>query len=143
MRREISGLDVLLWIDPLGGTDWQLAVCLTTNSLERTTTVIDAASKCGPYKLPGVQSIQVPFAFNDVLDLNTGEISEGDLHDLWNEKTVFSWKTGVATPQSGDITYSGIGFLSDLKLTAAQNSAYAATATIEVQGSVTKTPFAS
>lgn len=138
LRRQISGIDVLLQIDPLGGIAYDLVVCLTSNSLERTTTVIDAASKCGPEKLPGVRSIQIPFAFNDVLDANSGEISESDLHDLWRNQTIISFKYGKLTPEAGDVTYTGKGFISDLKSTAAQNAAAASTATIEVQGDVTQ-----
>jgi hypothetical protein len=142
-RRQISGIDILLQIDPMGGTNFDLIVCLTSNSLERTTTVIDAASKCGPEKLPGVQSIQVPFAFNDVLDVNTGEISESDLHTLWVNKTVFSFKYGKLAPLAGDVSYTGTGFLSDLKSAAAQNAAASTTGTIEVQGNVTQVKTAS
>lgn len=135
-RRQISGIDILLQIDPLGGNNYDLVVCLTSNSLERTTTVIDAASKCGPEKLPGVQSIQIPFVFNDVLDVNSGEISESDLHTLWQNKTVFSWKYGKVTPVAGDVSYTGTGFLSDLKTTDAQNAASSTSGTIEVQGDI-------
>lgn len=138
MRREISGTDILLQIDPAGGTDFSLIVCLTTNGLERTTTVIDASSKCGPYYLPGVQAISIPFAFNDVFDVNAGEISEQGLHPIWEAKTVISWKYGPLSPQPGDVSYTGIGFISDLKLSDAQNSASAVTATISVQGNITQ-----
>src|SRR6185312_6722111 len=142
-RRQISGIDILLQIDPLGGTNFDLVVCLTSQSLERTTAVIDAASKCGPEKLPGVRSIQVPFAFNDVLDVNSGEISESDLHTLWVNQTIFSFKYGKLTPGPGDISYTGKGFLSDLKSSAAQNAAASTTATIEVQDDVVQVPTAS
>jgi hypothetical protein len=138
LRRQISGIDVLLQIDPLGGTNFDLVVCLTSNGLERTTSVIDAASKCGPEKLPGVRSIQVPFAFNDVLDANSGEISEEALHDLWQNQTIITFKYGKLTPAAGDVTYTGTGFISELKSSAAQNAAASTTATIEVQGDVTK-----
>lgn len=134
LRRQISGIDVLLQIDPAGGTNFDLVVCLTSNGIERTTQVIDAASKCGPEKLPGVRSIQIPFAFNDVLDANNGEISESDLHDLWQNQTIITFKYGKITPGAGDVTYTGTGFISDLKSTAAQNAASASTCTIEVQG---------
>jgi hypothetical protein len=138
LRRQISGIDVLLQIDPLGGTDYSLVVCLTSNSIERTSTVIDGASKCGPWKAAGPRSIQVPFAFNDVLDANSGEISESDLHELWQNQTIISFRYGKLTPEAGDVSYTGIGFISDLKSSAAQNSVSASTATIEVQGDVTQ-----
>jgi hypothetical protein len=137
-RRQISGIDVLLQIDPMGGTNFNLVVCLTSNSLERTTSVIDASSKCGPEYLPGVRSIQVPFTFNDVLDVNSGEISEYDLHNLWQSQTTISFKYGKLTPAAGDVSYTGKGFISDLKTTDAQNSPSSTSGTISVQGDITQ-----
>jgi hypothetical protein len=138
-RREISGNDILLSIDPDGGTNYKLLVCLTSNSLERTTNVIDAASKCGPNKLPGVQDIKVPFTFYDVLDADAGEVSEDALHPLWANKTTISWKYGPAIPASGDVTYTGIGFIGSLNKADAQNSPSTITGTIEVKGTITQT----
>ena len=137
-RREISGNDIVLQIDPDGGTNFALLVCLTSNSLERTTQVIDAGSKCGPSKLPGVQSIQVPFTFNDVLDTNNGEVSESALHPLWAAKTIVSFSYGKVMPGEGDVTYTGKAFIGDLKSTAAQNSPATTSGTLEVQGDITQ-----
>ncbi len=139
IRREISGNDVLLAIDPAAGTNYNLIVCLTSNSLERTTAVIDAGSKCGPNLLPGVQTITMPFAFYDVLDTANGEISEEALHPLWAGSTTISWKFGKVTPEEGDVTYTGLGYISDLKTTAAQNQPTSTTGTISVQGTITQT----
>lgn len=138
VRREISGNDILLFIDPLGGTNYKLIVCLTTNSLERTTNEIDASSKCGPSTLPGNQTIKIPFEFHDVLDVATGELSEGDLHNLWAAKTIFSWKFGPAMPGAGDLVYTGKGFLGQLNTTAAQNSPVVTSSSIGVQGTITQ-----
>ena len=137
-RREISGNDILLFIDPAGGTNWDLIVCLTSNSIERTTNEIDAASKCGPNLLPGTQTIKVNFDFHDVLDTSNGEISEDALHLLWQAKTIISWKFGKTTPLAGDVTYTGTGFLGTLNTTAAQNSPVVTTSSIAVQGSITQ-----
>ncbi len=60
-ERKISGNDVLLFIDPAGGTTWELVICLTSQSLTRATSEIDAKSKCGPDKSPGSQEINVDF----------------------------------------------------------------------------------
>ena len=139
VRREISGNDYLLFIDPAGGTNYNLIVCLTSNSIERTTNEIDAASKCGPNLLPGTQSIKVNFEFHDVLDTSNGEISEGALHALWAAKTIISWKFGVTSPNPGDVTYTGTGFFGTLNMTAAQNSPTTVSSSIAVQGSITQT----
>jgi hypothetical protein len=139
LRREISGNDLLLFIDPAGGTNWDLVVCLTSNSIARTTNEIDAASKCGPNLLPGTQSIKINFDFHDVLDTNNGEVSEGALHPLWAAKTIVSFKFGKVSPAAGDVTYTGTGFIGGLTLTAAQNSPVVVQGTIAVQGSITQT----
>lgn len=138
-RREISGNDILLFIDPLKGTNYTLVVCLTSNSLERTTNEIDASSKCGPNLLPGTQQIKVPFEFHDVWDVNSGEISEGDLHTLWANKTIVSWKFGRATPTATDVTYTGVGFIGSLNTVAAQNAPVVTSSSIAVQGGITQT----
>jgi hypothetical protein len=139
IRREISGNDYLLFIDKAGGTNWDLIVCLTENSIDRTTNEIDAASKCGPNLLPGTQVIKVSFAFHDVLDTANGEISEWDLHTLWAAKTIISFKFGKVTPAAGDITYTGTGFIASLNLKATQNSPVDASGSIGVQGTLTAT----
>ena len=139
VRREISGNDYLLSIDPSGGTNYYLIVCLTSNSIERTTNEIDAASKCGPNLLPGTQSIKINFEFHDVLDTSNGELSEGALHALWAAITIISWKFGVTSPNPGDVTYTGTGFFGTLNMTAAQNSPTTVSSSIAVQGSITQT----
>lgn len=138
MEHKISGNDVLLYIDPDGGTNYKLIVCLTTNSLERTTNVIDAASKCGPDKLPGVQSIQIPFEFQQVLDTDNGRVSEAALHPLWAAKTTIGWKFGEAVPGPGSVTYTGQAFIGELKTTAAQNAPTVTSSTLEVKGDITQ-----
>lgn len=142
-RRQIAGKDIILAIDPAAGTNYDLIVCLTSNSLERTTAVIDAGSKCGPELLPGIQSITMPFAFNDVFDTANGEISESALHPLWASSQTISWKFGPVTPVAGDVTYTGLGYISDLKTTAANNQQVQTTGTISVQGNITQTITAS
>ena len=138
-RREISGNDILLAIDPAGGTNYNLIVCLTSNSLERTTNEIDASSKCGPNLLPGTQTIKVPFEFHDVLDTNNGEVSESALHPLWAAKTIISWKFGKVTPAAGDVTYTGTGFIGTLNTVAAQNAPVVTSGSLAIQGSITQT----
>lgn len=136
IRRPVTGNDIILAIDPAGGTNYYLIVCLTSNSLERTTAVIDAGSKCGPSLLPGVQTVSIPFAFNDMFDTSNGEVSEGDLHPLWASSQTISWKFGKVTPVAGDVTYTGLGYISDLKTTAGLTTPVATTGTISVQGNI-------
>lgn len=143
IERQMTGKDIILAIDPNGGTNYDLVVCLTSNSLERTTAVIDAGSKCGPSLLPGVQTITMPFTFNDVWDTINGTISEAPLHKLWESSATISWLFGKLSPVEGDVTYTGRGYISDLKTTAALNQQVQTTGTISVQGNITQTITAS
>lgn len=136
--RAVIGGDYVIAIDPLGGSNYHLVVCLTSNSLERTSNEIDASSKCGPATLPGAQTIKVPFEFQDVLNLTTTEISEGDLHPLWANKTQFTWKFGRFVPLPDDISYYGAGYLTQLNTVAANNAVVTTTATISVNGTITQ-----
>ncbi len=133
-RREISGNTVLLFIDPDNGTNYDLIVCLTSNSLDLTTNQIDASSKCGPSILPGTQTFTAPFEFHDVWDTNNGEISAAALFALLVSKATFSWKFGPAIPAAGDNTYTGHGFLATLNINAAQNTPVSGTGTVAIQG---------
>lgn len=138
-RREISGNDIILKIDPLGGTNYVLLVCLNSNALESTTSVIDAGSKCGPNKLPGVLDNKAQLEIIDVLSLNSGEISSVELFTLQQNKTVFSWYYGPFTATTGDVKYTGKGFLGSWNNVAAKNTPVVTTCTLEIQGAITQT----
>jgi len=142
-RREISGNDILLKVDPLGGTNYVLLVCLNSNSLESTTSVIDAGSKCGPNKLPGVLDNKIQLEIIDVLDVASGEISSSELFTLQQNKTVFSWYYGPMTPVAEDVKYTGKGFLASWNNVAAKNTPVITTCTLEIQGNITQTTQAS
>lgn len=139
-QRKVNGKDILLFIDPAGGTDYKTLVCLTSNSINRTTSIIDSASKCGPDSQAGAQTVTVPFTGQVVVAPDTGKISEGDLEDLWNDSTQIGWKVGPVIPVYGDVIREGIGFISDLSDTYDMNGA-TFTGTIAVSGSVTKTDY--
>ncbi len=138
-EHKLSGNDILLFIDPSGGTSYDTVVCLTSQSLKRTTNTIDAASKCGPDKLAGTQDISIDFEGQNLYDAASGKVSESDLHDLWAGKTTIGWKYAPASPVTGDVSYAGTGFISDLTANAADADPSTFTATIQVKGSITKT----
>ncbi len=120
IRRQALGSDYVLAIDPDGSTNglnYRLIVCLTSNSFDRTSNQIDASSKCGPATIPGAQTISVPFEFQDILDTDNGEISEDVLHPLWQNRTIVGWKFGKITPGEGDVTYTGLGYITQLNTT--------------------------
>lgn len=112
-ERPVNGKDVLLFFDVDGGTSYDdLIVCLTDNSKNIATSVIDSASKCGPASTAGPTTISIDFAGQIVVDPDSGRISEGALHDLIMAGTVVGWKLAAATPADGDDIYTGTGFLS-------------------------------
>lgn len=116
-QREVSGKDILLFIDPAGGTDYDTIVCLLTNSFTGSTDTINSSSKCGTSSSPGPQTNSVAFEGNYMIDPDTGKISGADLFTLWKNKTNFSWKMGPAIPIADDIVYTGNGFISDITIT--------------------------
>lgn len=138
-RRSISGNDILLQIDPAGGTNYILLVCLNSNSLESTTSVIDAGSKCGPNKLPGTLDNKANLEIIDVLDTSNGEISSDVLFTLQQAKTIVSWKHGKVVPAAGDVTYTGTGFIAGWNNNASKDAAVTTTCTLEITGNITQT----
>ena len=139
IRREISGNDILLSIDPLAGTNYTLLVCLNSNSLESTTSVIDAGSKCGPNKLAGTIDNKIALEVIDVLDTTNSELSSEALFELQQAKQIVSWKYGKVTPAAGDVTYTGTGFIASWKNNANKNSPVTTTCDLEIQGNIVKT----
>jgi len=137
MEREINGNDIFLFIDPTGGTNYSTLVCLTTKSIQRTTTSIETATQCGLKSAPGDNKADVTFDGVQMWDPASGRISGANLHDLWAVKAIFGWKVGVALPQDDDITYSGKGFLTSLSDTyGAGNSTFQGQ--FQVVGDITK-----
>ncbi len=138
-EHKVSGIDDLLFIDPANGTDYDTVVCLTSNSFKAATNVIDAASKCGPDKLPGTQDFSIDLEAISLYDPTTGTVSEGDIYSLLANKTTVSWKMGKASPVTGDVTYAGSGFFSDFQRTSSDTDAVSFTASLQIKGTPTKT----
>lgn len=134
----ISGNDILLFIDPTGGTAYELIVCLKSQSITRTTSEIDAKSKCGPFKLAGSQDNTVSFDGQSIYVPTTGNLGISDLHDLWVNKTKIGWKYGKTVPVTGDVVYSGTGFISKLDETSGEDAAVTFTGAIGVYGLINK-----
>lgn len=123
-ERLVNGKDILFFFDVSGGTDYDdLIVCLTSQSKNIATSVIDSASKCGPASTAGPTTISIDFAGQIVVDPDAGRISEGDLHDLIMAGTVVGWKLAPAVPVDGDDIYTGTGFLSTFNSTWDMNGA--------------------
>ncbi len=135
---KINGTDVLLFIG-LDGVTYETVVCLTSQTVSRTTNQIDAKSKCGPDKLPGTQDNNVSFEGQVMADPTTGTTSTDELDDHWREKTTIYWKVGKAVPIVGDVTYYGTGFISKLDEVFAQDAVATFAGEIAPYGTISKT----
>lgn len=116
-QREVQGKDILLFIDPLGGTSYDLIVCLTSQTITLATNKIDSSSKCGTSSSPSTSTADVAFDGNVQFGPTSPTLSADALFTLWLNQTIFSWKMGPATPVTGDVVYNALGFLSALTLT--------------------------
>lgn len=140
-QRKVNGKDIFLFIDPAGGTDYSTIICLTTQSMKRATTIIDAASKCGPDSSPGAKTIGVDFSGHQMVSTDAGKISGADLHDLWVSSATVGWKMGPAVPQDGDPIYEGSGFVATLDDTYDLNNPATFSGSIGVYGTPSKTIY--
>jgi hypothetical protein len=114
---------VLLFIDPLGGTSYDTAVCMTNIDSSIQNAVIDADSACGPKKMPGMQSFKVDFEGYQIQDPATGKLSGSDLKQLALNKTEFSYKISPATPVTGDEVQTGKAFIAEISDSYSYNEA--------------------
>lgn len=111
-ERKVTAKSIFLFIDPTGGTDYKTLICLTSNSQKRVTSIIDAASFCGPDSQPGQQTVTVDFAGQRMLAPDEGHMADYELDDLWQTSQTIGWKLSPAIPVLGDVIYAGTGFIS-------------------------------
>lgn len=140
-EHKLSGTNVLLYIDPAGGTDYDTVVCLTSQTWQGSTNVIDATSKCGPDSLPGTQTNSVTFEGQHLYDPAAGKLSGTSLFDLWQNKNTVGWKISPAVPVEGDEILSGTGFISELSKNYGQTDPATFTATLSIYGTTTQVVF--
>jgi len=135
-RRELRSNDVLLFIGTDGVT-YPVVVCLTSNSITRTTAEITTSSKCGPSTAPGAKTNSVSFEGNIVVDPDSGETSIVDLIGYYIDDTTIYFKMGEIEPSIGSFTYFGSGFISALSETYAVYAAATFSDIISLAGLVT------
>ena len=131
---KVSGRDYILLADIDNDGTFKPVACLTTNSLTSTNDTIDATSKCGNSYTPSPVFSQSFDCEGFAID-ETGTPSKDSYQQLYAAhaaKTQFSMKMGKATPTSGDITYSGIVFISDFSVKADDKDDVKFTATFTV-----------
>lgn len=112
--RKIVGSDILFSLDPAGATTYELVMCQTGLNLGITNNIIDAATKCGPDSRPGKQDQNLSFEGQMVLSPVGLQMGIAEMFTLAQNKTEWSWRSGPATPVSGDIVYTGRGFFGEL-----------------------------
>jgi hypothetical protein len=133
-EHKVQGGDMLLFIDPAGGTDYSMVVCLTSVGVSDSVSVVDASSACGPDKSPGTLEISYSFEGQHLQDPTTGQISGTDLRILLRSETTIGWKLSPETPVDGDEIHTGTGYLSELSSTYAFDSVGVFTGTLQPYG---------
>ncbi len=113
-EHKVQGGNMLLFIDPNGGTDYDLVVCLTSVGVSMSVGVVDASSACGPDKSPGALEISYSFEGQHLQDPDSGKISGTNLRLLLNAEQTIGWKVSPETPVDGDEIMEGTGFISEL-----------------------------
>lgn len=138
-EHKVQGGTMLLYIDPLGGIDYDTVVCLTSVGKSDSVNVNDAASACGPDNQPGVLQISYSFEGQHLQDPNTGKISGTSLRQLLRAKTTVGFKIAPVDPVDGDEIESGTGFFSELSSTYAFDSNGTFSGTLNPYGTPTLT----
>jgi hypothetical protein len=125
---------MLLFIDPNGGTSYDIVVCLTSVGVSDSVSVVDASSACGPDKSPGTLEISYSFEGQHLQDSISGKISGSDLRFLLRDETTIGWMMAPEIPVAGDEIHTGTGYLSELSSTYSFDSVGTFTGTIQPYG---------
>ena len=141
-ERKVPGNDVFMFIDPAGGTAYELIVCLTSNSFGIQNAIIDAKSKCGADTLPGTQSFSVSFEGQVIYEPGASRQGIYDLLTLAKNQTTVGWKISTATPVTGDVVIAGTGFLGSVETVYGDEAPSTFTAELGVYGTPTITETA-
>jgi hypothetical protein len=138
-EHKVAGGTMLLFIDPTGGNDYDMVVCLTSVGKSDSISVVDASSACGPDKSPGTLELSYTFEGQHLQDPVSGKISGTSLRQLLRSKTTIGWMISPETPVTGDEIEEGTGYLSELSSTYAFDSVGTFTGTIQPYGTPTIT----
>lgn len=139
-ENEINGRDILIQIDPAGGTSYKTVVCLTSNTMTQSLTELDASSKCGNKWIPGKKFEATISGEGFLVDPDTGTPTNqgfSELYDLFENRTIIAIRFGVATPTTGDAVYTGDAFIQQLEAVAPDDEL----STFSVTFRATEPPF--
>ena len=123
-NNEINGRDVIVMIDPAGGSSYVNVVCLTSNTITNTLTELDASSKCGNKFIQGQKFDSTITGEGFVIDPDTGTPTDkgyNDLYTLFKNRSIVGIKFGKAAPTTGDAVYTGTAFITQLEQVAADD----------------------
>jgi hypothetical protein len=140
-EHKVEGGNILLFIDPNGGTSYDIVVCLTSVGKADSVTVVDASSACGPDKSPGTVELSYTFEGQHLQDPDSGKISGSDLRLLLRAEQTIGWKIAPESPVAGDEIETGTGFLSELSSTYAFDSVGTFTGSIQPYGTPSLSNF--
>ena len=138
-EHKVQGGDMLLFIDPTGGTNYDTVVCLTSVSQSDSVSVVDASSACGPDKSPGTVEISLSFEGQHLQDPASGNISGTNLLQLLRAEQTIGWMLSPVSPQAGDEIQEGTGYLSELSSTYSYSEIGVFSGTIQPYGVPTST----
>lgn len=132
----VEGKNIVMMLDTTNvGTTYDLIVCQTGGSFERTANVIDASSKCGTYKLNGIKDRTIQIDGIIMKSPDAGTLTEGDLNTIFENDTAVAWLWGVETGTAQDVWYTGTGaIISGVTYTAPQDGAATFSATFQLNG---------
>ena len=117
-NNEINGRDIIVMIDPAGGSTYVNVICLTSNTITNSLTELDATSKCGNKFIQGQKFDSSITGEGFVIDPDTGTpTSKGynDLYKLFTQRATVGIKFGKATPTTGDAVYTGTAFITSIE----------------------------
>jgi hypothetical protein len=136
---KVQGGNMLLFIDPLGGTAYDTVVCLTTVGISDTFSTIDASSFCGDDIALGTLDTEITFDGQHLQDPNSGDISGTDLRQLLRNEALIGWKLSPITPVIGDEIQSGQGYFTDISSSYAFDNVGTFSGTIKPKGGINTT----
>ena len=132
MAKEPLPNKVILMAAPAGDlTGMKGVVCLTQNDMNGTTNNVAVDTFCGVENLPGSLTQTLTAAFRRIWSPGATEISEEFFYNAWKNQTFCDFTVGYLDPVTGNITYTGSGYVSAYNNTNGVNAAPAATMTIQ------------
>jgi predicted secreted protein len=139
--RQQKGEYFILKISTDAGTTYESVACLKDIKLNTTRNVIDNATFCNPSgKAPGKLDQSVSFSGVVFFEPVSGKTSGTDIYALIKAGTVFTWQIlPVATPVTGDPTYTGTGFFSEYETTMQTADFVTFSAKIDPESAATQT----